>query len=219
MDATVRQRTLRALALMTIGLGTTLLVSLDPARAIRAPAFWVMFAGMCGWTIAENLVLRQDEPKSYHGKLGTRLLQAGVIATILLAAAEFFHLPGVLPRTTPVVLAGLLVLLAGATLRIVAILTLAQHFRYELRVEQGQGVMQRGIYAVLRHPSYLGIILIPLGAALILSSLLGVVVGGALMVAITIARIRAEEAVLRDAFGEEYTLYSGRTWRLVPYVY
>ncbi|HVM45263.1 MAG TPA: isoprenylcysteine carboxylmethyltransferase family protein, partial [Candidatus Thermoplasmatota archaeon] len=110
-------------------------------------------------------------------------------------------------------------LATGAAIRIAAIRTLAGHFRYELRVEEGQGIVQRGLYARLRHPSYLGLVLIPLGAALVLSSLLGILVGGALMVGVVVARIREEESVLREAFGGAYEEYSDRTWRLVPYVY
>src|SRR5262249_8687789 len=32
-------------------------------------------------------------------------------------------------------------------------------------------------------------------------------------------RIGAEEQMLRDAFGEEYARYRGRTWRLIPFLY
>ncbi len=34
-----------------------------------------------------------------------------------------------------------------------------------------------------------------------------------------IARIRAEERLLRTEFGSEYDDYCARTWRLVPWVY
>jgi protein-S-isoprenylcysteine O-methyltransferase Ste14 len=34
-----------------------------------------------------------------------------------------------------------------------------------------------------------------------------------------IARMRAEERLLRDQFGAEYDAYCARTWRLVPGLY
>jgi protein-S-isoprenylcysteine O-methyltransferase Ste14 len=44
-----------------------------------------------------------------------------------------------------------------------------------------------------------------------------------LLTALTIlpllARIRAEEALLRTQFGGEYDCYCSRTWRLIPGVY
>lgn len=219
MEATRRQRALRALALMSIGIAATLAISLDPRRALREPAYVAMFVAMCAWTVAENLALRQDEPKSYRGKRGTRMMQASVMAVVLLASVEFFHFPSTLPRTPAAIAAGLVLLCVGAAIRLGAILTLAQHFRYELRVEEGQRIVQRGLYRKLRHPSYLGVILVPIGAALALSSLLGIVLGGALMIAVIVARIRDEERVLHEAFGAEYEAYSARTWRLVPFVY
>ena len=37
--------------------------------------------------------------------------------------------------------------------------------------------------------------------------------------AILVARMNAEEALLASEFGEEYASYQLRTWRLVPWVY
>jgi protein-S-isoprenylcysteine O-methyltransferase Ste14 len=34
-----------------------------------------------------------------------------------------------------------------------------------------------------------------------------------------VARIRAEETLLRTQFGAEYDAYRAHTWRLVPFVY
>jgi protein-S-isoprenylcysteine O-methyltransferase Ste14 len=37
--------------------------------------------------------------------------------------------------------------------------------------------------------------------------------------AVLLARMNAEEALLASEFGEEYASYRRRTWRLVPWVY
>jgi protein-S-isoprenylcysteine O-methyltransferase Ste14 len=37
--------------------------------------------------------------------------------------------------------------------------------------------------------------------------------------ALLLARMNAEEALLESEFGEEYATYRRRTWRLVPWVY
>jgi protein-S-isoprenylcysteine O-methyltransferase Ste14 len=41
----------------------------------------------------------------------------------------------------------------------------------------------------------------------------------ALLVPPLVARIRAEERLLRTQFGGEYDAYRGRTWRLLPGLY
>lgn len=220
MDATRRQRVIRGTTLIALGMGGTLLVSLDPAHAWRAPGFLVASAGAVLWTIAENLALQQDEPASYRGRRNTRLLQGAVLVGFVVAAFDAFHLPeNALPRGWLVAIAGGLVLAGGAALRVWSIRVLAAHFRYELRVEREQRLVNRGPYRVLRHPSYLGLLLIVLGAALAYGSVLGMLVGGALTATFLVLRIRDEEQVLRDAYGEAYSAYSKRTWRLVPFVY
>ena len=79
--------------------------------------------------------------------------------------------------------------------------------------------MQDGPYRVIRHPGYLGIMLMWGGAALAtvnwITALI-VVVGG---VAVFSYRIRSEEAMMAEAFGERYTAYEDRTWRLVPFIF
>lgn len=219
MEATRRQRTLRALALMLGGLGGGVALSLDPVAALTHPAFLLMALGMCSWTIVENALLRQDEPKDYAAKRQTRVMQLTVMASLFAGVLDLFHLPALVPRTMAMSLAGLAALATGAGIRFVAIRTLDRHFSYELRVKEGHELVQRGIYRVLRHPSYLGLILICVGGALTLQSVLGALLGALLMGAVVVWRITTEERMLRDAFGPRYDEYAERSWRIVPYVY
>lgn len=219
MDATRRQRVLRALTLMLLGTGFTALATLDPLAAFRWPAFWALLATMCAWTVVENWALKQDEPKEYAAKLQTRIMQGTVILGVVVGVVDAWHFPLAGPRGAALTLAGVTIVSAGAGIRLVAIRTLDRHFSYELRVEKDHEIVQRGIYSVLRHPSYLGIILVAAGAPLIVQSLLGAAVGLVVMSGVTVWRIATEERMLRQAFGDEYADYSGRSWRLLPYVY
>jgi len=45
------------------------------------------------------------------------------------------------------------------------------------------------------------------------------VLSAALLLVPVVARIRAEERLLREHFGAEYDAYCARTWRLVPGIY
>jgi protein-S-isoprenylcysteine O-methyltransferase len=76
-----------------------------------------------------------------------------------------------------------------------------------------------GPYRLLRHPSYAGSLLTLAGLGLALGnwlSLLSAVLGALLGF---IRRIPIEEAVLQARFGAEYTAYTQRTWRLVPFMW
>jgi protein-S-isoprenylcysteine O-methyltransferase Ste14 len=75
-----------------------------------------------------------------------------------------------------------------------------------------------GVYGVIRHPSYLGLIISTVGWALAFRSGLGLLLAASLVLPL-LARIRAEERLLRGQFGDEYDAYRRRTWRLIPGVY
>jgi protein-S-isoprenylcysteine O-methyltransferase Ste14 len=114
---------------------------------------------------------------------------------------------------------GLAVALAGAALRVWAIVTLGWFFRREVTIERGQRIVRRGPYRVLRHPSYTGLVLFAGGIGLAFGSWVGAAVAAAAMVAGLLPRIRVEERVLVEAFGAEYADYMRHTARLVPGVW
>jgi protein-S-isoprenylcysteine O-methyltransferase Ste14 len=79
-------------------------------------------------------------------------------------------------------------------------------------------LVTNGIYSVIRNPSYLGLLVSMLGWALAFRSGVGVLLV-ALILPPLVARIRAEERLLRTQFGGEYDAYCARTWRLIPALY
>lgn len=219
MEATRRQRVVRSVVLLAVGIGGAALVTGDPLGALRVPAFAALAAAMAAWTFAENMVLEQDEPAAYRHKLQTRLMQGAVILGVAVGAFEHVRLPPTLPRTAAVTAAGIALVVAGGALRVWAIRTMREHFSYELRVEKGARIVDTGPYRLLRHPSYLGILLITLGGPLALASAWGLAAGALAMGVMIVLRVRSEEAVLREAFGAAYDAYAARTWRIVPYVW
>jgi protein-S-isoprenylcysteine O-methyltransferase Ste14 len=83
---------------------------------------------------------------------------------------------------------------------------------------RGQQVVSTGAYGVVRHPMYLGMALMFVGAPLLLGSLAGLVIA-ALLVAVLCARIVGEERVLVDGL-EGYAEYQKTVrYRLVPFVW
>ena len=95
---------------------------------------------------------------------------------------------------------------------------LGRRFSGLVAIQPGHRLVTDGIYGIIRHPSYLGMIVNMLGWALVFRSALGVLLV-ALTVAILIGRIRSEEALLQSQFGPEYEAYRARTWRLIPGIY
>ena len=83
----------------------------------------------------------------------------------------------------------------------------------------GQRVVRRGLYGVVRHPSYTGLLLRYLGFGLALANWLSAALVFLPLLCATVYRIRVEEKALLEHFGEEYAAYAGATKRLVPGIY
>jgi protein-S-isoprenylcysteine O-methyltransferase Ste14 len=112
----------------------------------------------------------------------------------------------------------LLLFAAGGALRLWLVFVLGRRFSGLVAIQPGHTLVTSGVYGVIRHPSYLGLLIGMLGWGLAFRSGVGVLLT-ALMVPPIIVRIRAEETLLRSQFGEEYAAYCGRTSRLIPGLY
>ena len=87
-----------------------------------------------------------------------------------------------------------------------------------IQSERGQHVVDAGVYGLVRHPMYLGASLAFIGAALLLGSVCGLLMGLA-MIGLLILRIFGEEKLLTREL-EGYRAYRERVrYRLVPYVW
>ncbi len=113
---------------------------------------------------------------------------------------------------------GVVLCAAGGVLRIVPVFVLGHRFSGLVAIQAEHKLETHGIYGVIRNPSYLGLLVSSLGWVLSFRSLVGVILTAALLVPL-IARIHAEERLLRDHFGVEYDAYCARTWRLLPWIY
>ncbi len=113
---------------------------------------------------------------------------------------------------------GVVLFAAGGALRIWPVFVLGRRFSGLVAIQHGHTLVTRGVYGVIRHPSYLGLLVNSLGWALAFRSGVGVLLT-VLTIPPLVARIRAEERLLRAHFGGEYDAYCARTWRLIPELY
>jgi len=114
---------------------------------------------------------------------------------------------------------GVVLFIAGGALRLWPVFVLGRRFSGLVAIQPGHRLQTRGVYSIIRHPSYLGLLVSTLGWVLAFRSAIGVILT-ALMIVPLLARIRSEEALLRSAFGAEYDAYRARTaWRLIPGIY
>ncbi len=114
---------------------------------------------------------------------------------------------------------GILIALVGLALRFWAFRTLGRFYTRTLRTADHQPIVQAGPYRWIRHPGYLGTILIFTGAALATTNWLVLGIVALAMFMAYYYRIQAEETMLVQASNQEYGKYASHTWRLIPFVY
>jgi protein-S-isoprenylcysteine O-methyltransferase Ste14 len=125
---------------------------------------------------------------------------------VALLPGEFFYL-------------GLVMMLAGVSIRIWAVSTLRSYFSYTVQIKQGHQIVESGPYRFVRHPAYTGSLLTIVGVGFALQSW-GAVVVIAVIFGISFGyRIKVEERALIASFGDAYLSYSKRVKRLIPYLF
>ncbi|HXB11624.1 MAG TPA: isoprenylcysteine carboxylmethyltransferase family protein [Bacteroidia bacterium] len=114
---------------------------------------------------------------------------------------------------------GLLIMAIGLFIRISSILTLGKYYTRKLLTTDTQEIVQNGIYKYLRHPGYLGTILIWSAAGIAMQNLAVFIMATVLILASYYYRITNEEKMLLETFGEKYTDYKKHSWRIVPFIW
>ena len=127
-------------------------------------------------------------------------------------------IPGRVPNWFPGQrVAGTLVIAAGAAL-VVSALVYFRSWRFRAALDKSHQLATGGPFRILRHPIYMGLNLLALGSAIWVPT--PIVWAAFVLMAIgSDLRARAEEAVLKQAFGPSYREYCARTRRFVPGIY
>ena len=161
---------------------------------------------------------RKKTVKNRHDKGSMILLW--LMISLCLTAGFFIAGPRRWTHTSGMIaMAGYVVIAAGAIIRWRAILQLSIAFTVDVAVSEGQKLKTDGLYKKVRHPSYLGLLLILTGLSVAMSSPWSVAVVVIPMILTISYRINVEEKLLSDEFGEAYARYRSRSWRLLPGIY
>jgi protein-S-isoprenylcysteine O-methyltransferase Ste14 len=114
---------------------------------------------------------------------------------------------------------GMALFVIGFIVRIHSLLTLKQYFTYSVAKVENHKIIETGLYKFIRHPGYLGQLIIFIGISTSISNWLSVLV---MMIPITLGylyRIKVEERFMLEQLGGDYLNYQERTKRLIPMIY
>jgi len=168
--------------------------------------------------VALAFVKRSDGRAAQSEDRGSmRLLWLAIAFGVGLAIAAQWvsstRLPGP-PQMIRLLALGLL--LGGLALRWAAILTLGRLFTVDVAIHFDHVVVQAGLYRLVRHPSYTGLLVAFLGLGVFFANWLSIF---GLLLPITLAvlnRVVKEEQALLISLGSDYAAYCARTKRFIP---
>ncbi|MFW9881481.1 MAG: methyltransferase family protein [Candidatus Thorarchaeota archaeon] len=116
-------------------------------------------------------------------------------------------------------LIGIFFLLAGSIILLYSRVLLGKFASSKIVIEQNHVLEIKGIYKYIRHPIYLGMLLIFFGYALSFKSIITPFSFLVIFFLIFNNRMNLEEKLLIEKFGKNYELYLKKTKRLIPYIY
>jgi protein-S-isoprenylcysteine O-methyltransferase Ste14 len=159
--------------------------------------------------------------KSCKTPLETGLLLVawvGFFVPLIWIASPAFSFAEYQLRTGPLV-GGVLCLVIGLWLFHRSHADLGTNWSITLEVREQHRLITQGVYRRIRHPMYSALVLYAVGQALVIPNW---VAGPSNLIAFAFLyglRVRAEERMMVEQFGDEYGAYRARTKRLVPGVW
>lgn len=173
--------------------------------------------------IAELVLLISKRAKSKQAKSTDdkkSLLVFWIIIPISIGLGFFFANYQVWNRINFVIASiGVGLFAIGILIRWLAIFQLKKGFTVDVSIARNHHLKIDGLYSLVRHPSYLGLVLIILGISIATNSLISMVVMNIPILFAILYRIRVEEKMLTEEFGEEYLKYCNQTNSIFPLIY
>ena len=200
-----------------------MLVTAGCALWREAPYATLPFLGfMCLWYTIRMILTRGDDKPVVDEKgarrerslvilvgIGMVYVPIAVLAAPILDFAAYEALPGQIAL-------GFLVGLLGAYIFWRSHADLGKNWSPHLELREGHHLVTGGIYAWMRHPMYTAIFLITGAQMLMLTNWIAGPLGLATFILLYLARIGAEEEMMRESFAEEWEVYAANTPRLLP---
>ncbi len=217
---------LNALCKFTVGLFLVGLLLFLPAGTLAYFGGWLFICLLFIPILILGIVLYLKAPELLQKRLNHKekeKTQQGVISIAALLflfgfiAAGFDHRFGWSDLPLPTVIVAAVTLLAGYAMY-AEVMRENAYLSRTVEVQEGQKVIDTGLYGVVRHPMYLATILLFISVPLVLGSWISLLFF-AFYPIVMVIRIRNEEQVLSEQL-EGYREYMEKVkYRLIPYVW
>jgi len=147
----------------------------------------------------------------------SREYHIALASSIIEYAIELLLFPS-MKRCSVITFLGVLVTIAGQTIRTIAMVEAGSNFTHQIAEEKRDGhkLVTSGIYQFCRHPSYCGWFWWAVGTQVVLVNPLNIVGYSLVAWKFFDERIKLEEEYLMKFFDEQYRQYRQEVWSGVP---
>jgi len=178
---------------------------------------------LLAFSLIEGRLRVGDEAKSFesgkHDQRTTRILGfAYFVSVLLLLTSWFLNYFKIGTLSSWVGWFGIVTALAGLSIRWWSNRVLGAFYTRTLKVVENQTIVQAGPYHFIRHPGYLGMILMWTGIATATTNWIVMLAVPIVTSSAYVYRIQNEEKMLLST-NINYAEYRSHTWRLIPFVY
>ena len=177
-----------------------------------------------GWTASEVGLVIATRTRRSGGKVQDRgsmaILWITIVACMFASGYVDDRFPApMFPGQGWLVYTSLALMIAGLVIRWTAIVMLGKAFSVNVAIRDAQTLYRKGLYRLVRHPSYSGMVVCFVAIGMIQRNWFGFAIVLLPTTAALLYRIHVEEIALNEAFGAQYASYSRTTKRLIPGVY
>jgi protein-S-isoprenylcysteine O-methyltransferase Ste14 len=185
----------------------------------------VWFAGVVGWYIIrypfERKANKVGVRKSLFDRRETSVLAVALLGLFVIPCLyTFAGFPAALDRPFIPAIAWLGLVPLGAALWLFrrSHVDLGRNWSISLELREQHALVKTGVYRLVRHPMYSSFFLLGVAQMLLLSNWLpdasGLLGAGAFYA----FRIRREEEMMLESFGDDYRAYMAETKQLIPWL-
>lgn len=170
---------------------------------------------------AEFRFLNSPQKSEIRGGKSYKLIIASIFISVLLTIIFTYFSVATLPLglAEPARIIGLIFYLLGIILRYWSSYLLGQTFSRGVKEDTTQKLVDTGPYRIIRHPLYLGLLLLTIAIPIYFGNLLALLITLILMIWSVRRRIKEEEDEFLHLLGERYQQWMKDRYKLIPFIY
>lgn len=177
---------------------------------------WIAFLAI--WAIGATRTKQTTRLESVWSQVEVRALTvAGIILFIIPGTGVGWLGRQLLPDSALLAYAAVALTFIGIAFAVWARFVLGSNWSALVTIKKDHELIQRGPYALARHPIYSGVLLALVGSALNVDQVRGLI-AWALMLAGFWLKSRTEEGFMIQQFGDQYRRYRREVKALIPFV-